>query len=446
MSQESDTDGLKDSEVLPPQLEEAVSSTIVQKIASAYKPDAIVVSYSVKPGTKPGDNYMSVMYAVEILLKNGSNNPENIDVMLKTMPKNPLRIREINEMAAFVKEANMYTQLFPGMVKFQEGKGLERSQIFSGWPTCFATFQNGIDDYLAMEDLRGKGFYMADRINGLTPPQVRLLLLNLAQFHAISYAQFGGDRTAIMSKYPWLEERIFPPADKIDPNMISWMKSSIVNLSDRIRSAGHAHEADLMSKIYGGDDPNDTTFWSDMNSLVSGNKKHVVINHGDCWTNNVLFHEDGRLKFIDFQASRCALRGVDLAYFMHTSFSNEDLNEREDFYLKLYYDEFIRFLDKLGFDTSGAGLSWEDFMEEWKECKFSGVVMGLSMAPFICAEADVLPDMENLSQDDYGADAVDKMIDQVGCGEGSASWKKIFNLAVNHLPRCRQTLEYAKKG
>lgn len=164
MSQESDTDGLKDSEVLPPQLEEAVSSTIVQKIASAYKPDAIVVSYSVKPGTKPGDNYMSVMYAVEILLKNGSNNPENIDVMLKTMPKNPLRIREINEMAAFVKEANMYTQLFPGMVKFQEGKGLERSQIFSGWPTCFATFQNGIDDYLAMEDLRGKGLVLKYKI------------------------------------------------------------------------------------------------------------------------------------------------------------------------------------------------------------------------------------------------------------------------------------------
>lgn len=116
-----------------------------------------MVSYSVNPDTKPGDNYMSIMYAVEILLINGNNDPEKLDVMLKTMPKNALRVKEINDMTAFVKEVNMYTQVIPEMIKFQEDKGLERSQIYSGWPTCFVTFQDGLNDYLAMEDLRREG-------------------------------------------------------------------------------------------------------------------------------------------------------------------------------------------------------------------------------------------------------------------------------------------------
>ncbi|XP_021962222.2 uncharacterized protein LOC110857917 isoform X2 [Folsomia candida] len=220
---------------------------------------------------------MSIMYAVEILLINGNNDPEKLDVMLKTMPKNALRVKEINDMTAFVKEVNMYTQVIPEMIKFQEDKGLERSQIYSGWPTCFVTFQDGLNDYLAMEDLRREGFYVADRINGLTPPQISLVLLNLAQFHAISYAQFAGDRTAIMSKYPWLKERLFPPLDKADPNMISWMKSSLISISEKIRAAGHAHEADLISKLYGGDDPNDAPFWSDLNSHIDGNSKLLKI-------------------------------------------------------------------------------------------------------------------------------------------------------------------------
>lgn len=100
---------------------------------------------------------MSIIYSVKILLNNGPTLTENLDIMLKAMPRAVSRQEMINEMAAFVKEGNMYTQVFPEIIKFQEELGLLKAELFSCWPTCYATFHDGANDYLALEDLRGQG-------------------------------------------------------------------------------------------------------------------------------------------------------------------------------------------------------------------------------------------------------------------------------------------------
>jgi hypothetical protein len=120
-----------------------------------------LIDFSAKLGTQIGDNYMSIMYSVEINLKHRkTGDAQTIHVMLKTMPRNAMRQQMINESGAFVKDVNMYKQVFPEMIAFQKAKGLKKDEFFQGWPECYTTFvsEDGTSDYLGMEDLKVKGY------------------------------------------------------------------------------------------------------------------------------------------------------------------------------------------------------------------------------------------------------------------------------------------------
>lgn len=146
------------AELPPPTPEEVVTPEIVDKLITGYNPDCSLVDFSAKLGTKIGDNYMSIMYSVSLnLLNRKTSEPVKLDVMLKTMPRNPMRQQMINDSGAFIKDANIYDQVLPRMITFQEEKGLGVGDIVAAWPKCYVTFNDGTADYLGMEDLKVKG-------------------------------------------------------------------------------------------------------------------------------------------------------------------------------------------------------------------------------------------------------------------------------------------------
>lgn len=232
---------------------------------------------------------------------------------------------------------------------------------------------------------------MADRTNGLSPHQIRSVLKNLAYFHAISYSQFGGDSSKIMETYPWLEEKLFPAQGSrmTDPDsMKTWMTAILIKDAEILRTSGHTEQAELILHKLCSDDEAGVKLWDDLYTIVSGgmDSQNAVINHGDCWTNNILFNgETDQVKLLDFQLARCAPRSVDISYFLYSSVPLDDLESGEDGYLRWYHDHFVQFLgDKLC--LKGEGLIWADFMEEWNQCKIYGVIWGLVLAPIMSAE------------------------------------------------------------
>lgn len=235
---------------------------------------------------------------------------------------------------------------------------------------------------------------MANRLAGLDVEHVQLVLKNVARYHALSFAIFRGDYDLMMETYPWLEEKMFPSEDKVQEPMKMWMKSMFSNEADVVRKEGLIKEADLMEKMIEG------SIYGMLHSMLGIKTKNPVINHGDCWTNNMLFLYDDdnkprHLKFVDFQMARCSPRSIDLGYFLHSSLPIATLNEKEEYFLKLYHDEFIRFVIRLGVEPLEYGLTWEEFMDEYKNCKFFGVVMGFMLAPILSADAADVPDMES---------------------------------------------------
>jgi thiamine kinase-like enzyme len=237
---------------------------------------------------------------------------------------------------------------------------------------------------------------MANRMTGLDIEHTELVLKNIARFHALSFAMYGGSQKKIMELYPWLEEKMFPPLEKVQDQMKMWFSEAMKNEAIIIRKEGFDKEALLVEQIC----DNDGKFFVYMNDMLSGGMKNAVISHGDCWTNNMLFSydQDNKLKgikFLDFQLSRCAPRCIDLAYFLHSSIPIPNLNTKEEDFLRIYLDEFKRFLKILGTEPEDYDLTWEDFMEEYMECKFYGVAMGLMLAPMLSAESKDVPDMES---------------------------------------------------
>jgi hypothetical protein len=99
-------------EIPPPTPEEAATPEILNAIVQGYNPDCKIVDSTAELGTAVGDNYMSIMYAIKMKLKNQkTGSEETLEVMLKTMPRNMIRQQMINDCGAFIKDSKMYNEV-----------------------------------------------------------------------------------------------------------------------------------------------------------------------------------------------------------------------------------------------------------------------------------------------------------------------------------------------
>ncbi|OXA44587.1 hypothetical protein Fcan01_20971 [Folsomia candida] len=288
--------------------------------------------------------------------------------MIKIMPNNELRVKELNKIDVFTKEVNMYAEVLPAMVRFQKEKKIQDGEILSDWPSCL-TSDGGA---------------------------VLLVLSTLAKFHAISFAQFGGDGAKILSTYPFLEEKMFPDPTKEENSLKDYSQSVLRCEVKLLRDTGHLKEAETLA-LFCHDNTIDPYLLSEI-SRIASDTTNGVISHGDCWTNNIMFlydHEDKviDLKLLDFQIARCAPRSVEVSYFLYACVPHLDVGMEEE-YLKWYDGHFIQFLKKLGVNRrAGDGLDFQDFMEEYENCMFYGVMLGLIMTPMMCIESQNQPSL-----------------------------------------------------
>lgn len=76
------------------------------------------------------------------------------------------------------------------------------------------------------------------------------------------------------------------------------------------------------------------------------------LNHGDCWTNNVMFTYDAQGEitdtlFVDFQRSNFNTPAMDLYYFLLSSPSFDIKLEKFDYFIRYYHTELQRNLKLL---------------------------------------------------------------------------------------------------
>lgn len=147
---------------------------------------------------------------------------------------------------------------------------------------------------------------------------------------------------------------------------------------------------------------------------------------------------------MDFQVSRVASFAVDIHYFLYSSPQTLVLNDRESELTQVYFNEFTEFSKKLGVDTQGQyELTKENFDKEIERVRFYGVVSGFMLALFTSADAEDVPEMESIKEEDLQntEDGKNFFLNMMK----DKAIVKIRNLAGVHLPKCKEMQKYLTK-
>lgn len=131
-----------------------------------------VLNFEVSPFVKSTDHYGSSILKVNMTLKRGkTDQKEELEVVAKMMPPSDLQRSMFDSANTFKKEVFFYKELMPAYSElFKDGKKrLDIGPKFYGSRWSLNEDQDQIDDdaVLLMENLKLKGYFMKDRLEGM---------------------------------------------------------------------------------------------------------------------------------------------------------------------------------------------------------------------------------------------------------------------------------------
>lgn len=343
-----------------------------------------------------GNNYVSEIFRAEVEYRksNDLNNLQKVSLIIKS-PKTGGLSEEMAKWGLTNKELRVYKELSPRFETFFHKKSDDGDY---NEENILPKFYYATDDEIVvLEDLKSSGYVMVDREKQFDYKHCIVALKALAKFHAIN--------VVLHEKEPELieqlgKETMYPiESDRKDATNF-FMKQNFKMVADEVRKIPG------MEKYSKWIEESSDTIWDDAaNALKPKENEFNVLNHGDFWVTNMLFKysSDGNpesVKLIDFQASRYISPVIDFYYFIYCCIQND--------VRKMYINEFISFyVEELNSNLNKSGstvrLSEEEFINAFKEHKYYGYFVCMSVLPYVIADPNETKIMEikDLSMDDF---------------------------------------------
>ncbi|XP_068157280.1 uncharacterized protein [Drosophila tropicalis] len=297
-----------------------------------------IKSFSSKAALAPGENFATIMLriAIEVLLNDGK--PKTISYMLK-LPHQTEIFEKMNEkLNMFDIERNAYQNIIPELEELYRNVGLDvtfGAQSFE--------LAGVMTDYLLLEDLQPKGFKNASRLDGLNQEHTKRVLHKLAQWHAASAVR-------VLTKGPYEvnmtcgyfkeenREMMMAMGKEFSKNFVqccATYKGNEAYIED-VKALQH----NMVKEMF--------------NMAKLDTEEFNVLNHGDLWSNNIMFKYDAfdKIKevfFVDHQLPRYGSVVQDLYYFLLSSTKLEDKLDKFDENIKYYHDSLVEHLKLLNY-------------------------------------------------------------------------------------------------
>lgn len=344
-------------------------------------------------GLGKGDCYLSEVFRLRAVdgtsCKDGK--PLEVKLVVKTIPKNVARRKTFRSADFFRNEVNFYNIALKEFRKFQGEK--QPKNPFDESSKCVATFADGVNDFIAMEDLSQYGYGSASRQEGVALPECILCMQTLGRFHALSLAMKDQQPDRFHQLVKNVEDTYYANVHK--PWYNNFQKIQIEIAKDALSQEYGGTE--LEKKIH---DFFNCDFYDKMVYLTHTRNQNSVINHGDCWIPNFLFRYDDKgspvsAKMIDFQLARYSSPALDISFFIY-SCTNQTLREAhyEDL-LKTYHESLSDMLRNLGSDPEQL-FSYSDLQKELREFARFGVGMGIESIPFSLLDEGDVSDLDQI--------------------------------------------------
>lgn len=331
--------------------------------------DAEIINYKLAAAVLGGNNYSSRMWRVKITYKDGGDEVKSTSVMVKAPVPDGV-IKDMTDEGNYVeKEFRFYSEIVPKMYSIKENTDITPK-----------SYSSPIPDVIVLEDLKETGYSMCDRFEQLDFDHCRMLMNTIATYHALSVAVAKENLDLVKNVG---KEHIFVIGNK-HPEYDDVLRKCLIAFSKAIKNWKGLERFQYISE-----DKMDLVI-NKYSEIFTPRKRFNVLNHGDLWTNNILFkyNEDGNVigaKLVDFQLCAYASPGVDLNYFIWSSVQQDVRDNRIEELKAIYLDTLNYNLEELGCKER---LSKEQLEEELEFARFVGFLVLFFVLPFIVADPE----------------------------------------------------------
>lgn len=393
---------LESEHALPKYIEDALKQIAVDEGLGE-------VNIEVSPGSNHGDGFLAVMLRVRLIGRDST-----LSLICKTAPECRLRREQFNTIYVFGREVFMYTKVLPAFLEFQRARGLTPADGFYNIPKVYTAIYDVDQDHflIVMEDLLQSGYSMWDRFKPVDFDHAALTMQHLGRFHGVSFAM-RNQQPEIFQEFRGLTDIFKDRFQNEKDTFLNMFHMSFERAIECLLPEDRV-EFEKMTALKG-------TFIQEMRECIGPVEPFSVVNHGDCWGNNLMFthsevgmervvesvlirrsfQDNGRPKkvcFIDWQASRFSSPVLDICFYV---FSTTEQGLRQRHYeelLDIYYQSLEVTVRKLGSDPERL-FPLEEFRKQLKTLSRYGVIMAPVLLQIITANPIDIPDLDAASKD-----------------------------------------------
>ncbi|KAK9874584.1 hypothetical protein WA026_005417 [Henosepilachna vigintioctopunctata] len=349
----------------------------------------------IKGYSEKGENYLGDVTFFSVVSKESK---KKYNLVMKTAKRSE-ELRKVMPVGmAYKRESFMYREIFPEMRKFLKSAGDIVSIDYV--PKIYSLCDEEGRESLIMENLNDLGYRLSNRKKPMDLECVLLVLKTLGKYHAVSMAMREKSPKIFEDKAQHLTNIRLKFLESTDSE--AYNTPLIENACKLLEQAGRQ---DLADKI---DDKIKKQVLPLTCSLTSEEDK-LVICHGDCWNNNIMFKYDGAedvkptgICFVDFQLSMFDSPIKDLSYFIYTACDKSSL-DKFGHLLQVYYDSVCSTLEKLECKPEEY-FTYQYLMDQWKKYGAYGLILSAMMVKVELLSGEEAPDIVEIAA--TGTDSV----------------------------------------
>ncbi|ETN65118.1 Juvenile hormone-inducible protein [Anopheles darlingi] len=382
-----------DALVVPDYLDEQL---LLKALASGLQvPRAKIVSKQITRATANGDNYMSDVFRIVVHFINEDDLPvsagsQTVSLVVKCLPNSGQRGPIIDEMRVFEKEVTMFQQIVPKLSAMVGGGELFTAKCYYATTTP--------ERMILFQDLKTLGFVTANRHAGLDYDHCELVMRKIGQFHAASMRFAEQQPEVLREKFNF---NLFNPSyDTPNGQIEAVFHNGLMSLIQVAKTQWQGFDQTIIAKLerLGPVYVDKLRHCLEQDSEADGGYR--VLNHGDLWSNNMLFKYDGTshkvqdVVFVDLQISFYSSPGVDLNYAL-SNCPNYETRARLDELIAVYYRSFSSTLEQLNYPSIP---SLEQVKREIRRLEFFSLVCIVSILPIVLMDKteELVADFDSL--------------------------------------------------
>uniref|UniRef100_A0A7G3AJI2 Putative ecdysteroid kinase n=2 Tax=Lutzomyia longipalpis TaxID=7200 RepID=A0A7G3AJI2_LUTLO len=297
--------------------------------------DLTITELEMKPGTKPGDHFASIMFKAIVSYKTRGTEVLGRSLVVKTVPiEEGLKKDFLTEMPIFTRETDMYTKVLPEMKRIMESIGDDEELA----PRLI--YHSSDPVVLIFEDISKFGYEM--QYDFYNFENTMKIVKKLAKYHALSF--FMNDNK-YGNKIDFTEYKHVMKDEMIEQMKVFF--DGFRYLKDDIKTwPGYEEIGEKIGAL-------EKTFTKNLFKVYEPNPEpgFNVLCHGDFHIRNMMFIKNKddleKTMFLDFQICFWGSPAVDLIYILY-SIGDTDTRKRRGEMLRIYHEALTEYLNRLG--------------------------------------------------------------------------------------------------